>query len=271
MRDSHPATGGSLMGFRTPILHLSRYCKRVWVDWQRNHVLTLTKEEVGASIASDRNSMTMVARLRTPNAVSLQQQLLSSLGRVGLVAPVPSTFPVQVTVYYPSGEGALTSLPIGNGWGTESIDGVCYVGRRNSEKSASVALDSSHRYDFLDSLDGLADGQIHNSSAAAISGARQASVVDLLFSRGVRFDPEASGAQQWKESVGGEDLSLGRIVYGKPVFEVITTRAKIIRAGLVLEIRESRSGDSRTRKPAEGRHAEDADHRPVARNRAYCG
>ena len=229
-----PATGSALLGFRTPILHLPDG-KRVWVDWQRNHVLTLTKEEVHASIASDGNSMTMVARLRTANAVSLQQQLLSSLGRVGLVAPVPSTFPVQVTVYYPSGDGVLTSLRIGGG---ESIVGVCYAGRRNSEKSASVALDSSHRYDFLDSLDALGDDQFHNSSAPAISGARQASVVDLLFSRGVRFDPEASGAQQWKESVGGEDLSLGRIVYGKPVSEVITTRAKIIRAGLVLEIRD---------------------------------
>ena len=230
-----PATGDALMGFRTPVLHLPDG-NRVWVDWQRHHLLTLTKEEVGASISGGGNSISIVGRLRTAHAVSLQQQLLSSLGRVGLAAPIPSTFPVRVAVYYPSTDGVVTSLPIGN---RESIDGVCYVGRRSRKrKSGSAALDSSHRYDFLDALDGLSDDQIHNSSLLAISRVRQASVLDMLFGRGVRFDPEASGAQEWKETVGGEELSLGRIVYGKPVSEVICARRDVIRAGLVLEIRD---------------------------------
>ena len=87
-----PATGDALEGFRTPILRLPDG-KRVWVDWQSNHVIALTSKEVDALICGDGCSMTKVARLRTANAVSLQQQLLSNLGRVGLVAPIPPTFP----------------------------------------------------------------------------------------------------------------------------------------------------------------------------------
>lgn len=229
-----PAAGDASTGLRTPILYLPDG-KRVWVDWQQNHLLTLTSEEVDAFLSGDGTSITKVARLRTANAVSLQQQLLSNLGRVGLVTPMPSTFPVQVAVYYPSADGVLTSLLIG---GNESIDGVCYVGRRSNQKDAATPLDSSHRSDFLDALESLADDQIHNSSVQSIANVRQVGVLDLLFSRGLRFDPARSTAQQWKETVGEQELSLGQVVYGQPASQALIKPAKIIRAGLVFEIRE---------------------------------
>ena len=231
-----PAAGDASTGLRTPILYLPDG-KRVWVDWQPNHLLTLTCEEVDAFLSGDGTSITKVARLRTANAVSLQQQLLSNLGRVGLVAPIPSTFPVQVAVYYPSADAVLTSLLIG---GKEFIDGVCYVGPRSNQKAAATPLDSSHRSDFLDALESLADDQIHNSSVQSITNVRKVGVLDLLFSRGLRFDPARSAAQKWKETVGEQELILGQVVYGNPVSQALTERSKIIRAGLVFEIREPR-------------------------------
>ena len=229
-----PAAGDASTGLRTPILYLPDG-KRVWVDWQRNHLLTLTNKEVSTFLSGDGTSITKVARLRTANAVSLQQQLLSNLGRVGLVAPIPSTFPVQVAVYYPSPDRVLTSLLIA---GKETIDGVCYVGRRSNQKGAAAPLDSSHRSDFLDALENLTDDQIHNSSVKAISSVRQVNIVDLLFSRGLQFDPARSTAQQWKETVEERELTLGQVVYGQRASEAFTKRSKIPGAGLVFEIRD---------------------------------
>ena len=229
-----PAAGDASTGLRTPILYLPDG-KRVWVDWQRNHLLTLTNKEVGTFLSGDGTSIRKVARLRTANAVSLQQQLLSNLGRVGLVAPMPSTFPVQVAVYYPSPDRVLTSLLIA---GKETIDGVCYVGRRSNQKGATAPLDSSYRSDFLDALENLTVDQIHKSSVQAISRVRQVSFVDLLFSRGLQFDPARSTAQQWKETVEERELSLGHVVYGQQASEAFTKRSKIPGAGLVFEIRD---------------------------------
>ena len=230
-----PAAGDASTGLRTPILYLPDG-KRVWVDWQRNHLLTLTSDEVGTFLSADGTSVTKVARLRTANAVSLQQQLLSNLGRVGLVASMPATFPVQVAVYYPSAEGNLKNLLIDD---KETIDGVCYVGRRSKHKNATASLDSIHRFDFLDALERLTDDQIHISSVRTISNVRQGGVLNLLFSRGLRFDLAKSNPHQWTETVQGKQLSLGKVVYGQSVSETLTKSGQINQVGLVFEIRDS--------------------------------
>lgn len=227
-----PATGDALEGFRTPVLLLSDG-ERVWVEWERDHVITLTSKEVGAHISDDGCSITKIARLRTVNAVSLQQQLLSNIGRVGLPAPIPSTFPVRVTVYYPATDGVLTRLSVGE---KNSIGGVCYVGRRSNEKKAAAPLDSEHRSDFLDALDGLTNDRIHGSSVKRVSNVRRADVLDLLFSRGLRFDPTKTTTQQWKETLDGQQLDLGRVVYGQPISQALSNPQHVRHAGLVFEV-----------------------------------
>ena len=230
-----PAAGDASTGLRTPILYLPDG-KRVWVDWQQNHLLTLTSEEVDTFLSGDGISITRVARLRTASAVSLQQQLLSNLGRVGLVASIPATFPVQVAVYYPSAGGNLTKLLID---GKETIDGVCYVGPRSNNKNATAPLDSIHRFDFLDALERLTDDKIHNSSVRIISNCRRVEIQDLLFSRGLQFDLEKTGAQQWSETLEGQQRSLGKVVYGRSASQTLNDQSKINQAGLVFEIHDS--------------------------------
>ena len=234
-KDLNASTAGEAStGLRTPILCMPDGT-RVWVDWQPSHLLTLTGDDVGTLLSNADTSIVKLSRLRTANAVSLQQQLLSNLGRVGLVAPMPSTFPVQVTVYYPSAEGNLTSLSIG---GKNTIEGVCYVGRRSNYKYATAPLDSIHRFDFLDALQGLTDDQIHENSLQTISNARRIEILDLLFSRGLRFDLAKTNAQQWKETVEEKQLDLGKVIYGQSVSQAFTKQSHINQAGLVFEIRD---------------------------------
>ena len=228
-----PAAGKASTALHTPILNLPDE-KRVWVDWEPSHLFTLSSEEIVAILSTKKNSVTRLARLRTVNAVSLQQQLLSNLGRVGLVAPMPSTFPIQVAIYYPSAEGVLTPLLIG---GKDTLDAVCYIGRGDDHKYATAPFDSVHRFDFIKALEGLSSEQVHSSSFRTLSKVRQVEVIDLLFSRGLQFNLASKKEQQWKAQVGEKQVDLAKVVYRQPATEVLTTKRKINRAGLVFEIR----------------------------------
>ena len=218
-------------GLRTPILFLEDG-DRVWVDWQPKNLITLTFEEVETMLSVTKPSLIKLGRLRSANALALQQQLLSNLGRVGLVAPMPSTFPIQVSIYYPSEEGVLTSLLID---GKESIGGVCYVGR-DSEQLAQAPLDSAHRFDFIDALEGTAVQQVHNRSHNKVSEVRRVEVIDLLFGMGLRFDISKTKAREWKVTLDGKEVALGYVVHRPPVSEHFTKISTIPSVGLVFEI-----------------------------------
>ena len=227
------AVGEASTGLRTPILNLPEG-KRVWVDWQPNHLITLTSDNVGALLSTTENSVTRLARLRTANAVSLQQQLLSDLGRVGLVAPMPSTFPVQVAVYYPSSEGVLTPVLID---GKQTIDAVCYFGRRSNYQYVNAPFDSIHRFAFLEAFKGLPNDQINRHSVNAVAQAREVEVLDLLFGRGLRFNPAKNDPQNCTGSVEGQEFNLGKVVFRQPASEAFTSQNQINNAGLVFELR----------------------------------
>ena len=228
-----PAARQPTGGLRTPVLNLSDD-RRVCVNWQPNHLLTLTFAEVRAVLSANASSVSRIARLRTANAVALQQQLLSTLGRVGLVAPMPSTFPVQVAVYYTSAGDELVLLQID---GEETIDGVCYVGRGTENKEATAPFDSVHRFGFLDALEALSDEQISRHTRAAVSKVRQVEIFDLLFSRGLRFNPAKKDPQTLKESVGGQDMDFAKLVLRGPPTKAFERPSQVSNAGLVFEIR----------------------------------
>ena len=228
-----PAAGQPVDALRTPILNLEE-SRRVWVDWDPTHVVTLSFEEICSLLSPTNPSVGRLARLRTANAVSLQQQLLSSLGRVGLVTPMPSTFPVQVAVHYPSEDHELVPLSIGDG---DTINAVCYVGRNTDKTVATAPFDSIHRFAFLDALEQLTDDRISAHSRAAVERIRQVEALDLLFSRGLRFNLDKHDPQTLNESIGGQVLPLAKLVLNGPPSRAFPNANKIRGAGIVFEIR----------------------------------
>ena len=218
---------------RTAVLELATD-RRVSVDWQPHHVAALTYDNL-STLLSNGGGVRVVGRLRNVNAVSLQQRLLSNLGRVGLVAPIPSTFPVEIRVYYPSQASELTLLPIEE---HETISGVCFVGRDSGQKTARAPFDASARFCLLDALNALADELVHKNSVDKIQQSRTLEVVDFLFSRGVRINVSKTTPQAWKAPVNNVEQTLGKIVYNQTVSESFTTPNTKRGAGLVFEIIE---------------------------------
>lgn len=109
---------------RTPALRIGESLH--WIRWNLKHLETASWQQLEEALQG--NHATVVARLRKAHALELQQRVLSGLGRVGLVAPMPGTFGVEVEAYVPNEAGVPTRIDV-----PELRDGaVCFIGRDNS-------------------------------------------------------------------------------------------------------------------------------------------
>jgi hypothetical protein len=116
---------------KTPVCDLADGTRR-WIKWDVKHIETQSHGELEQLLSGDQAAFEVVARLSESHALELQQRLLSGMGRVGLVAPMPATFALTVEAYLPNVDGLLVRLDIPG----LNDGGVCYVGRSpNAGKS----------------------------------------------------------------------------------------------------------------------------------------
>ncbi|MFC5316515.1 hypothetical protein, partial [Azospirillum rugosum] len=97
---------------RTPAIMLDGQLS--WIAWRMKHIDTVSWHDLRLALAH--GTVRIVARLREAPALEIQQRLLSGLGRVGLIAPLPATFPVSIEAYVPNAlthsEGAGSRLSL---------------------------------------------------------------------------------------------------------------------------------------------------------------
>jgi hypothetical protein len=105
----------------------------MWIRWNVKDLRMLLPTEIDA-ILGEQGNYQIALRLRESHALELQQRVLSSMGRVGLVSPMPATFPVSVSAYYLDIEGKMQQLetPI-----IQREGGVCYTGRDADQEEKS--------------------------------------------------------------------------------------------------------------------------------------
>lgn len=97
--------------------------ERFWIQWDLKHIDTISLESLQAALAPG-GGLELVARLRESHALEIQQRLLGFMGRVGLPAPMPATFPVQVQVCVVGPDRVPIPLDVP----ALTNDGVCMVG-----------------------------------------------------------------------------------------------------------------------------------------------
>jgi hypothetical protein len=83
---------------RTPIIELTNG-QRQWIKWDAKNLRMLLNLEISDPLG-ETGEYDVVLRLRESNALEIQQKVLSSMGRVGLVAHMPATFEVEVQISY---------------------------------------------------------------------------------------------------------------------------------------------------------------------------
>jgi hypothetical protein len=121
-------------GAKTPVIQM-RDGSRFWIKWDLKHVETLAHSQL-ESLLSGAGAFEVAARLRESHALELQQKLLSNLGRIGLVAPMPATFHMRIEAFVPDADGVLTRADIS----TLDDGGVCFIGRDPGGKGTAERL-----------------------------------------------------------------------------------------------------------------------------------
>lgn len=166
--------------FKTPIMCMPGE-KRVWIGWDAKDLLTLTPSEI-ANLLSMGGTYRIHLRLREAHAIELQQRLLAEMGRIGLIAQMPATFPVKVSAYS-HGPGGLRqlSLPI-----TDREGGVCFVGRdKDSNEQTKLVLTEGAIDELLTAVGSIAVGDVHDRARDALARLQADKSLALVLQRGM--------------------------------------------------------------------------------------
>ena len=186
---------------KTPILILENG-KRYWIQWAAKNLCMLQPCEISAMITS--KEYQIVGRLRESNAIELQQSVLADMGRVGVLAKMPATFPVKVEVWFLNSEEKLVmhDLPI-----LARDGGVCYVGRdREAKENSRLVLTEEVIDEIAAAIGNMNEEQIHIKSWPAFQKLRSKSNFFQKLDLGLPISSK-EGSSTLRAEIEGEDGS----------------------------------------------------------------
>ena len=217
---------------RTPVIELADGLRH-WIKWDLKHVLTLAPDEIGR-LFDDAGGFATVARLRDSHTLELQQKLLSSLGRVGLMAPMPATFLMRVELLLAGTDRKLFNVLVP----ALTAEGVCFVGRRG-DKDMRLVLTEDQCEGISDAIGAIDIDQIDPKAHPAFAYLRGSSDLLVALERGISLP--TSQQSNFKEipsptgtMLGTRIRTIGLIVRNRPREDISLSNAEIPKAGIVL-------------------------------------
>lgn len=127
----------AVTGKTTPIISLDEE-KRFQVNWDFGNLRTINLDQARRMIHEESGVMKIIARLRQGSALNLRQQLLTNIGRVGELAPLPRSLRFRADLYIPLEGGEVQPLKMSEG---VAIEGNIIIPRRG--KYAAAIIDSN--------------------------------------------------------------------------------------------------------------------------------
>ena len=217
---------------RTPVIELLDGARH-WINWDLKHVVSLSPAEIGR-LFDDSRGLAIVARVRESHALELQQKLLSSLGRVGLIAPMPATFLMKVELLVPGLDKKLVRVK------TPALaeDGVCFVGRPG-DKDMRLVLTEDQCEGISDAIAAFDIDQIHPNARTAFTYLRESSDLLVALERGITLPtPQQNNFKDIPsptgETLGSNVRTIGLIVRNRSMDDVPLSNAEVPKAGIVL-------------------------------------
>lgn len=211
-----------------------------WIKWNLKNIDTVSQTALEAALTD--GEIRTVARLRDAHAIELQQRVLAGLGRVGLVAPMPATFPVEVEVLYANTEGRLIPLPVA----ALSDGAVCFVGRHEDGKQNTRLVMTEGGCDgIIEAVADLDENQVAPTARTAFDHIRTTSDLRKLLSSGIdlagvtdttwKFIASETGADKGVRSMG--ILAWNYVIPDEPLKQNVLNKT-----GLALLIQDVKTG-----------------------------
>lgn len=163
---------------RTPAIRIDH--ELYSISWNLKHIDTVSHDQLNKAFKTEQ--LQVVARLREAHALELQQQVLSGLGRIGIVAKLPATFLVDLEVYYANSEGIPTSLEIA----ALSEGAVCFSGRDERGNSIQRLIITEHSCDeVITSFTAIEESQIADKAKLAFKHLKESEDLWKLLTEGI--------------------------------------------------------------------------------------
>ncbi|UPL05441.1 hypothetical protein PisoF_01089 [Pseudomonas sp. IsoF] len=219
---------------RTPAIRIGGELR--WVKWNLKHIDTVSHQQLTQAL--DSGNLRVVGRLREGHALELQQRVLAGLGRVGQMAALPGTFPVQLDAFYPDLEGRLQILQID----ALSDGAVCFAGRddRGSPMLRLVMTEMSSD-GVLAALASLNEDQVAQRTRTILRTVRSSPDLRRLMAQGL--DLKGVNDKTWKDVTSEAGASLGLLAWNYPLPDVPLSNGHLSKAGVVLLIRDAGRSD----------------------------
>ncbi len=166
---------------RTPVFETAANT-RFQVRWDLKHVETVSNDDLKKLLAAP-GGFDIVARLREAPTLELQQKLLSNLGRIGLIAPMPATFAVNVEVYLPDVNKKLFKLDVP---ALANSKGVCFVGRNKDKEARRLVLSEDACEAVCETLQAINPDLVHPTTRPVVLELRGSGNL-LLLQKGVDY------------------------------------------------------------------------------------
>ena len=138
--------GLGLKGNTTPIIVFDDG-KRYQVTWDFGDLRTMSFDQAKSWVQSKHAYASIIARLREGSSLNLRQQLLSSLGRVGELAPLPRSLRFRADIQFPLQAGGTEPIIMPEG---VEVTGNVIIPRHG--KFATMILDSNCEEDLTEVL-----------------------------------------------------------------------------------------------------------------------
>jgi hypothetical protein len=215
---------------RTPAIQIDGELRSI--KWNLKDIRTLTWGELDQAFQA--GTVRVAARLREAHALEIQQKMLAGLGRVGLVAPMPATFPMSLEVFV-LGQGRA---PAPLQFAALADEAVIWVGRDDNGAAIRRLVATEHLCDGLDDcLTGVDEATIFGGARPAFNHIRASGELRRLLAAGL--DVTALQAGAWLKvpaPTGGQQVPDMALVTLNDLPEV--PRKLHVKAGVLLVVRE---------------------------------
>ena len=203
------------------------------IDWDLQKYATNSLGEMKAAI--EKGNMKRVARLRQPHALELQQKLLTSMGRVGLPAPMPARIRTTVEAYYYGADLKKKTLEVD----ALSAGCACFVGRDGKgNRVVSLVLTEKACENATNALDKLTEEEVHDNGRASLKAMITSSEIQKKLEDGIQLSsPKDGNTTSIKiETKGGQIPVLHLMWNGEGPREEVQANDKLVK-GIVFHIR----------------------------------
>lgn len=227
-------------GARTPVFDMGDGIRR-WIKWDVKHVHMLSHAELNAMLHPEHPTFDKVARLRDLHALELQQKLLSSMGRVGLAAPMPATHAVRIEAFTVGDDKKLRKLDILS----LADGGVCFIGRTTDGEKPHEKLVLTERAceDICRAIDQVDPETVHTKSKDILKAIQKSNVLLQTLEHGITIN--SAGSDKFIEFKSSDGTTQGIIARNRKQIEMLTLSSKDLQnSGLVLIARDGVTDES---------------------------